>query len=160
MMRRFLPLLLLATLLATGCRSLRPEVQPAPPEPPQPRQYTLINLEGEVEGYTFRGQVRLAHDSLLWASATKVIELGRLLATPDSLWLHAPLLGADRSGNYADLQRLAGQRITFAQLQAILLADDAERRIADLTTRLGYHATVRITRRETVPSLTFPFKKP
>ena len=96
---------------------------------------------------------------VLWLSATKVVEVGRALATPDSLWLRAPLLGRDEAMDYAALRRATGVAITFDEMQQMLLADDAEERLNALARRLGLEATLRIKARRRVDRLTFPYPK-
>lgn len=172
--RRGLPAALAAALLlavlAAGCHAGRKAA--APKVPPAdgttdtavavelpPRPYTVINFEATVQGLVVDGQLRLAEDSVLWLSATKVVEVGRALATPDSLWLRAPLLGRDEAMDYAALRRTTGVAITFDEMQQMLLADDAEERLNALARRLGLEATLRIKARRRVDRLTFPYPK-
>lgn len=166
MPKRLLPLLLLLPLLVGGCRSTKPatvtEPTPAaevPSETPK-RCYTAISFDGEVEGITVNGQVRIAQDSVIWLSVTKVIEMGRAMCTPDSLWLRVPLMGRDEAMDYATLQRLTGEKLTYSDAQDILLSDNPEERVAELARRMGFSAKVRITRRQTAERLTFPYTKP
>ena len=169
-------IILLAALLLAGCHGTRqaaapaipdnpeaPEAPEAPetPEPSSPRRtYTVLNFTGEVEGLSVSGQLRIAQDSAMWLSVNKYIEVARGLATPDSVWLRSPLLGIDRGADYGDLRQRLHRHISFADLQALALADDAEERISRLAKQLGFDATVRITRRQQVPALTFPYSKP
>lgn len=177
-MRRQLTLLLcLAALLLGGCRGTRHTAAPAatPGEPataaeapataapdatPVPAmRYTVINFNATVEGVSATGQLRLAQDSVLWVSVNKFIELGRAMATRDSVWVNAPLFDRRFAGTYADLKRETGHEVTFEKLQAIATGDDPEARLAELATRLGIGATVSITGRREAASLNFPFKK-
>lgn len=162
-------LLLMLTLLATGCHTAKkaarvPEVVPPAEEEavvePVKRNYTVMSFEGTVEGISVSGQLRLAQDSVMWLSVNKIIEMGRAMCTPDSLWLRTPLFGHDDAMNYADLQRLTGVAVTFDEMQQTALAPDAEERIADLARQLGIAASVRITQRRQVEHLTFPYTKP
>ena len=57
------------------------------------------------------------------------------------------------------MSRVAKTPLTFADLQGILESDDAERRIEELARRLDITMQVRITRREKVENLSFPFNK-
>ncbi len=123
-----------------------------------PRTYTVMNFTGEVEGISVSGQLRLAEDSVLWLSVNKYIEVARGLATPDSLWLRAPLLGIDDATDYPALRQRLHRRISFSDLQTLVLAEDADKQLSQLASMLGYKASLRITRREQVPHLTFPFK--
>ena len=148
----------LLLLLATSCRSSRPAATTTT-VPSEPRTYTLITLAGEVDGFSFNGQVRMAKDSVIWCNISKLVELGRAMATPDSVWLRAPLLGRNDAGDYRMVKRRTGLDISFADLQDILEADDAEQRIANLARRFGVALTVKIKKRERVDTLTFPFRK-
>ena len=152
-------------LLATGCHTARkvtttpePEAVAAETEAPK-RTYTVLTFEGEVEGIAVNGQLRVAEDSAMWVSLTKVIEVGRAMCTPDSLWLHAPLLGRDDAMDYATLRRLTGVDISYDELQQTVLAPDAETRVAHLARRLGVDASGRITRRRQAEHLSFPYNK-
>lgn len=167
---RFVCVLMAAVLLLAGCRSVRPSAsqpeidsvpQPQPEivEPTPKRSYTVMNFSGEVEGVSVNGQLRLAEDSVIWLSVNKVIELGRALATPDSLFLRAPMMGRDEAIDYPALQRLTGRNITFDDLQQTVLADDASERIARLAASLGASAHLTINERRQVEYLSFPFPK-
>ncbi len=164
MNRLRIPLLLLASLLlVTSCRSHHPVAadnpDATPGSPTAHSQYTLITFSATVDGISVNGQVRWAKDSLIWGSASKMLEVGRALATPDSVWVRSALLGIREAGTYADVQRRIHHHITFAQLQDILASDDIEQRLAELSQRVGHPATVRILRREQVDRLSFPFNK-
>ena len=153
-------LMLLTLALLTGCRSSQPTTAPKTGgDKPWTPQYTTMTFSGEADGISFSGQVRMAKDSVIWCNVSKIFDVGRAMATPDSVWLRAPLLGRNESGDYSMLKKKTGVDISFAELQAILESDDAEQRIAKLARRLGYNATIKIKKREKVDRLTFPFKK-
>ena len=156
-------------MVLAGCHGVKQATVPEVPEEPTAtetpavtptRAYLVVNFTGEVAGVSVNGQLRMAQDSVMWLSVYKFIEIGRGLATSDSLWLHAPVMGIDQGIDYGDLRQRLHRNITFNDLQAIALADDAEERIAQLAKQMGFDATVHITRRERVPSLTFPYNKP
>lgn len=162
-------LLLALALLTTGCHTARkaatvpePVMEEAevvvPPEPK--RTYTVMTFDGVVEGISVNGQLRVAQDSAMWVSVTKLMEVGRAMCTPDSLWLHAPLLGRDDAMDYATLRRMTGVDITYDEMQQIALASDAEERLIGLAQRMGIQVSVRITQRRQVEHLTFPYTKP
>ncbi len=159
-MKRTSLLLLLAALLVVGCRSTRQtagtDIQPAAP---QESRFTAMTFSGQADGYNVTGQVRMAKDSILWCSVTKLVELGRAMATPDSIYLRAPLMALSSKGDYATLRRKTGVNISFAELQDMLESPDAEQRIAQLAKQLGHSVTIRITKRVHVDKLTFPFNK-
>ena len=149
-------------LLAVGCRSTRQAatapVEVAAPQTPQ-RQLSVITFTAIVEGISASGQMRVAEDSVLWISVNKLIELGRAMATPDSVWVTTTFGDHNFAGSYDDLQRLTKRRITFDEMQAMALADDAGEQISQLAASLGFNATVYVTGRRTVNRLSFPFKK-
>lgn len=140
-----------------GCRSTR-TASPTPPATEQ-HDYTVMTFTATVEGMSVNGQVRMEKDRVIWCSVNKFIEVGRAMATTDSLWVQVPMLNRYQQGNYNDLSRLAQTNLTFADLQDMLESDDAERRIVALAQRLGVSMTLKITRKEKVKSLTFPFNK-
>lgn len=144
-------------LTTVGCRST--QGVSSTPQQAERHDYTVMTFTGTVDGMSVSGQVRMDRDKVIWCSVSKFIEVGRAMATPDSVWVKAPLLGQDRKGNYNDLSRVAKAPLTFADLQGILESDDAERRIEELARRLDITMQVRITRREKVESLSFPFNK-
>ena len=158
-------LLLLFSLLAAGCHTAK-KVTTAPEAAPEVvatapiRAYTVLTFEAEVEGIAVNGQLRVAEDSAMWVSVTKVIEMGRAMCTPDSLWLRAPLMGRDEAMDYAGLRQQTGADITYAELQQTVLAPDADERLARLARRLGIKATVHIIRRWQPEHLSFPYNKP
>ena len=154
----------LLAVLAVGCRSTRQAATSAPAsvaEQPEPlrRELTVTTFTAMVNGISASGQLRMAEDSVIWLNVTKLVELGRGLATKDSVWLSVPLADRYFAGTYADLQRLTKRRITYADLQAMVKADDAEEQIEALAASLGYEAKVYITARRKVERLTFPFRK-
>ena len=118
-----------------------------------------MNFSGEAEGVSFNGQMRMAKDSIIWCNFSKIIDLGRAMATPDSVWVNIPLLGRNQAGDYAMVKRLTGASVTYDELQAILLSDKPEEGIRRLAKRMGLDVTVRIKKRERVDGLTFPFNK-
>ena len=160
---RYLLMVLLLALLAVGCRSTRQATTTAPAtvaaaKAPQ-RQLTVITFSAIVNGFSASGQMRVAEDSVLWVSVNKLVELGRAMATPDSVWVTTTFGDHNFAGSYDDLQRLTKRRITFDDMQAMAMADDAGEQISQLAASLGLNATVYVTGRRKVNKLAFPFKK-
>lgn len=154
---------MLLALLAVGCRSTRQAATTAPatvaaPAAPQ-RQLTVITFSAIVNGFSASGQMRVAEDSVLWVSVNKLVELGRAMATPDSVWVTTTFGDHNFAGSYDDLQRLTKRHITFDDMQAMAMADDAGEQISQLAASLGLNATVYVTGRRKVNKLAFPFKK-
>ena len=158
-MKTFRVLLCVAMLALTtvGCRSTQ-GVSPTPSQTER-HDYTVMTFTGMVDGMSVSGQVRTDKDRVIWCSVNKFIELGRAMATTDSIWVRVPMLNRYQQGNYDDLSRLAQRRITFTDLQAILESDDVERRVTELARQLGMTVTIKITKKEKAETLTFPFNK-
>lgn len=148
-------MMVVAAVLVTGCRSTEKVAAPSSTA----REYYTMNFSGEADGIGFSGQLRMAKDSVIWCNFSKIIDLGRALATPDSVWVRIPLLGNNHAGDYGMVKRLTGVSTSFAELQAIVLSDNAEEEIRRLAQRMGHDVKVRIKKRERVTSLTFPFNK-
>ena len=97
--RRRLPLwLLAAALLAAGCISHKGAARPETPAVTSPTtdaspSYYTANFTCSAEGMTANGQLRMQTDSIIWLSASKVIELGRARFTHDSVIIHAKITG-------------------------------------------------------------------
>lgn len=144
-------------LVLTGCRSSRVATGTTAPTVEEP-VYTALTFSGEVDGICVNGQVRMKRGEIIWGSVSKFIELGRAIATPDSVRVRIPMMSRRFDGNYQDLQRATGAKTSFAELQEILESDDAEARIATLAQSLGHTAAIRITKRERKETLNFPFK--
>lgn len=158
----------LATLLLVGCRSTRKAATTPPPEadatpettiPTPQREYTVVTFDAVAEGVSATGQLRVAADSVMWVAVYKLVELGRALATPDSVWVNVPMTGQYFAGTYADLSRLAKRDLDYPTLQAIALSDDAGEQLARLAAEMGMSATVSIKQRRQVEHLSFPFRK-
>lgn len=154
----------IALLAVAACRSQRdtaatPDTPGTPATPAAEARYTVISFTGTVDGISVNGQVRLAKDSVIWCSVTKLLEVGRAMATPDSVWVRSSLLGVNEAGTFSQAQRKAKTNLTFSQIQELLMSDDAEQRLAEMSSTLGHPATVRITRRQQVDRLSFPFNK-
>lgn len=167
-----LPMLFFALVL-TGCRSHKEAVRTTPPvdtivpvspvTPPPSRvtpQYYSANFTCSAQGMTVNGQLRMEQDSVLWASATKVIELGRAMLTPDSVIVYAKVIGRCFRGSYIDLYRRFHYRTSFEEISEMLMADDAEKQIVALARRFGIEATVSLDPWKKVPTLTFPMTIP
>ena len=161
--------LLIAAMLMAGCHASRKTTATPIPDPPDQQElsetsapqrvYTVMNFTGEAEGITIGGQLRVAQDSALWLSANKIFEVARAMATQDSLFLRAPLLGYDVATDYPALRRRLGRKVSYADLQAIALSPDAEEQIAALAKQLGFTVKVSITDRREVEHLAFPYPK-
>ncbi len=163
-----------ALTAATACHTMknvpeRPVVPDTsqttiPQSEPLPNQKicekTVMTFTATVDGISVNGQLRMATDSIIWVSVTKLVELGRAMATPDSVWVNVPLANKYFKGNYHDISRRIDHQVSFHSLQKILEADNPERQIERLASQMGFDAKVRITRRQKVERISFPFVKP
>ncbi|MBR1798739.1 MAG: DUF4292 domain-containing protein [Bacteroidales bacterium] len=122
--------------------------------------YSVATFIAEADGTSISGQMRIATDSLLWMNISKVIELARAEATPDSVKIYSVVLGKKFLGNYADLKRQFGISTSFVELQRIALSNNAEASITRMAQAMGYNIQLKITKRETVDRLSFPFQMP
>ena len=157
-------LLALTALTATSCRIHREatHARPATPttgnatDPDSPPayvpQYYTAKFTCTTQGITANGQLRLQPDSVLWAYASKIIELGRACLTPDSVVVYA--------GTYADLYRRFGYRTNFEEVVKMATADDAEAQIATLLRSLNLDATVKLEPWQKAETLNFPIVIP
>ena len=164
--RRILPLAAIALLLASGCRSTRQAAQPAETAteavtPPQPaKEYATAQFSCTTQGITANGQLRTLKDSVIWLSASKVIELGRAQFTPDSVTIYAKVMGRCFRGTYTDLYQRFHSRTSFAELWETVTAPDAGQQISDIAARFGLQATFSIGPWKQVDRLGFPMAVP
>ncbi len=164
-MRRTAFYMIALLLLLSGCRSTKtaaPSSQPEAVAEGTPRECMVMNFTAEAEGLSFNGQLRVAKDSLMWMNGSKILEIGRALASPDSVWVSVPLMQRYFAGTYADLRRATSVNVTFDELQRIAFSDEEEmaRKISQIARRMGYaDVKVKVTSRQRVEKLTFPFRK-
>lgn len=157
-------------VLMAGCISQRPSARSSSPgvrvDVPSgtsshntPHYYTT-NFTCTTQGVTANGQLRLQPDSVLWASASKVIELGRASLTKDSVVVYVKVSGRCFRGTYDDLYRRFHYRTTFQDVVKMVTADDAEQQIAGLIKAFNVDATVELDPWQQVDKLKFPFSVP
>lgn len=154
-----------AVLLLVGCRSTKTAAPSSAAEAAAvtvPRECMVLNFSAEAEGLSFNGQLRVAKDSLMWVNGSKLLELGRAMASPDSVWVSVPLMQRYFAGTYVDLRRATSVDVSFDELQRIAYSDDEEmaRKISQIARRLGHDdVKVKVTSRSRVDKLSFPFRK-
>lgn len=157
----------LLALAMAGCRIQREAahgtsatpVDPANPPAYTPKYYTT-NFTCTTQGVTANGQMRLQPDSVLWANATKIIELGRARLTRDSVVVYVKMTNSCFRGTYIDLYHRFGYRTSFDEVVKMATADDAEQQIAALIKAMNLDATVKMEPWKQVASLTFPLSIP
>lgn len=150
--------------MVAGCTAHRqavvdPRPTEEPPELPT-RVYRSANFSCAVAGTTVSGQVRMAEDSIIWASVSKVIELGRATATPDSVIVYAKAMGRCFRGTYDDIYTRFHYRTSFADLQEMLLAPDADEQLRLLALRFGVDASVHFQPWRELKEPSFPMYVP
>lgn len=124
-------------MMTVGCRTHK-ELQTETPEPvveekPAPERldtimnarykYYSANFSCTVEGVKVTGQIRIVHDSMIWVSFSKVIELGRAVLTPTRVKGYAKVVNKYYDGDYATLSRRWGIDIDYATLEALLVGN-------------------------------------
>ena len=160
--------LALLAMVTVGCRIQRetahttpttPVIDPTAPPAYAPQYYTA-NFTCTTQGITAKGQLRLQADSVLWAYASKIVELGRARLTKDSVVVYVKLTNSCFRGTYIDLYRRFGYRTSFDEVVKMATADDAEQQIAALMKALSVDATVTMEPWKQVSALTFPLAIP
>lgn len=171
--RCLLPLLAVS-LMVVGCRSHKEVSKPTKPNATEavnpatdtvaapiytPHYYTA-NFTVSADGYSASGQLRIQSDSIIWLSASKVIELARACFTPDSAIIYARVMGRAFQGSYIDLYKRFHYRTTFDELYRLIMSDNAEAQLATIISTLGLEATVRLNPIKEVNHLSFPMSIP
>ena len=133
----------LALLLMTvvGCRSHRQltsqqptanSQQPTVSEPEKPKLDTILNatysrysanFSCTVEGISVNGQIRMVHDSCIWISISKIIEVGRIMITPTRVSGYARIVDKYFDGTYDEVCRRWGIDIDYATVEALLVGN-------------------------------------
>lgn len=134
-------LLLFALLLLTGCGSHRYVVEVSPdkgtaPATPEPEtqswntvtdaafKYYSANFSCTVEDMAVNGQIRVVHDSAIWISVSKFVELGRLLLTPDRVQMYVgAFVNKYFDGDYAALASRWGVDIDYQTVEALIIGN-------------------------------------
>lgn len=160
--------LALLAMATVSCRSQRetahttpttPVIDPTAPPAYAPQYYTA-NFTCTTQGITAKGQLRLQADSVLWAYASKIVELGRARLTKDSVVVYVKLTNSCFRGTYIDLYRRFGYRTSFDEVVKMATADDAEQQISALIRSLNLDATVAMEPWQKADRLTFPIPIP
>lgn len=150
MKRNHLHLIAVLTLIVcialTGCRSHRDlqrnadngrqhdttATKPHATTPRAPRLDSIANtsfatltanFRCTVDGISVNGQLRMSNDSIIWISASKIVELGRALLTPSRAQAYTKLISKKYDLTYNDIRQRWGIDVDFATLQALLLGN-------------------------------------
>lgn len=122
--------------------------------------YYTARFTCSTQGITATGQLRLQPDSILWVSASKVIELGRACFTKDSVVVYAKVMGRCFRGSYDDIYRRFHYRTTFEDVVKMMTATDAEQQIATLVRPFNIEVEIRLDPWQQVEKLRFPLPIP
>lgn len=176
-----LKLLMVCLLLLTAGCSITRKATPAKPEQPatsqpgtsgstsgtdseihreQPKKSLTNNFTCAIQGMNVNGQLRVKEDSVIWASATKIVELGRARITQDSVVIYAKVVNRCFRGTYMDIYRRFHYRTTFDEVYKMLTAPDAETQIATLLKGFKVDAQIKLGPWKEAENLTFPFSVP
>ena len=79
------------------------------------------NKKGKRNRYTFRVRLRMKKDSVIWLRGSKTITVFKAKITPTSFSFYSPLEKVYFKGDYSFLEEMLGAKITFNQLQNLLL---------------------------------------
>ena len=130
-------LFIVAIALFVNCRSTKtiidnePELPVVVVEPSDFEFHTISrNFIVKVEGFnmTLNGQLRVKHDSIIWFTLSKMVEIGRAKLTQDSVFAYLKIQNKYFAGSYADLFKTLGVAIDYQTLQALLLGNDMKTR--------------------------------
>lgn len=143
MKNKYIPLLfILGALLLTGChahkktvRTDKPEAGTVTPPTPPAQRYQLKDIKNfefqtlsynyncTVEGFNINGQIRIMHDSIIWISINKIIEVGRIKMTPSKVEGYVSLVNKYYSGDYATLSKRWGIDVDYATFEALMVGN-------------------------------------
>ena len=75
------------------------------------------------QSINFQGTIRIEKDQAVWVSLRSGIgiEIARVLAEPDSVWINSRLLRIKEKGNWKLLEEYSGYPLNFIAFQGILL---------------------------------------
>lgn len=81
------------------------------------------NFSCEVEGISVNGQIRIVHDSCIWISVSKIIEVGRVMITPTRVSGYSRILGKYYDGTYEEVRKRWGIEIDYGTIEALLVGN-------------------------------------
>lgn len=160
--KHILPILLGLSIMATGCRSQRDGATTADTSTPTTTSAKLYtaNFSVSTDGLSANGQMRMMEDSILWISASKVLELGRAKFTPDSVMVYATVMNRYFKGTYEELYRRFQLRTDFKTMSKTVRSADAGARLAEMARQFGFDATIVMEPWKQVDNLAFPLAIP
>lgn len=81
--------------------------------------YMTATFTCEALGVKANGLLRMAADSIIWVSVSKVVDLGRAKFTPDSVWVYVPLRNMYYSCPYSYIKERFDVTVDFQMLQSM-----------------------------------------
>lgn len=134
--------LIAVVAMAVGCRSHKqlvddgkerqPESRPTAEEQTKPQLDTIrnatysrycANFSCTVDGFALNGQIRMVHDSCIWISVNKIIEVGRVMITPTRVSGYSRIMGKYYDGSYEDVRKRWGVDIDYGTMEALLVGN-------------------------------------
>ncbi|MFY0632019.1 MAG: DUF4292 domain-containing protein [Flavobacteriaceae bacterium] len=79
------------------------------------------NRGGKRTRHSFKVRYRMQKDSVIWLKGSKVLTVFKAKITPNSFSYYSPLNKTYFQGDYSFLEKMLGTKITFDQLQNLLL---------------------------------------
>lgn len=132
-------LALIAGLMVNGCRCHKDVVQPEAQQRQNcPYERLTGTFECEVSGVNVNGLLRTECDSVIWITVSKIIELGRVRLTPDSVAGYVKIYNRYFKGSYEDIYKETGMRTSFGELQqkfAEAYTQDSKQVVIDVNAR-------------------------
>ncbi len=86
----------------------------------------VANFSTRIEdlGISINGQLRIKNDSVIWITASKLIELVRIKFTQDSLFINLKFQNALFKGTYVDFMSQTGISLNYRTVQSLLIGND------------------------------------
>ncbi|MBR0073094.1 MAG: DUF4292 domain-containing protein [Bacteroidales bacterium] len=128
----------LSLMAVTACKTPKTVVKDSgtPTPPPVAKHITVsdianadfstlaMNFSTELMDIGVSGQVRIQKDKVIWISVSKLLELGRVKMTPDSVYATVKLKNQAFRGTYNQFQKQFGIAMNFDIAQALLVGND------------------------------------
>ncbi len=121
--------------------------------------YLSSSFSCTVRDISASGLVRIQRDSVIWVTASKIIELGRAILTRDSVFGYVRLNNSYVAASYDDVSRWMGRNLNYYTVQD-LLAEHLQNGEPISMKVMGYAVNVKFKHTEQPSRLTFPFEIP
>lgn len=94
--------------------------------------YLTANFNLEAQGISANGVMRMKRDSIIWLTINKLVELGRVKLTPDSVYGYLKVGNKYVACTYTDLKNKMGVDIDFNTIQRILIGKGSNKKIVQV----------------------------